>query len=1094
MTTIVTVYVFFSMAGSATVNKIQWFVDSGASEHIVNDRNLFTKLERMETPMEIAVVKNGESVTAKYSGTVVVNSMVENRMIKCTVKNVLYVPEARCNLFSVRKVESAGMTIVFENAKVKVFRNSQIVAVGNRRSLLYELEFYPISSEANALYTCGEVRKSDELWHRRYGHLSQKNLLNLVQKNMVNGFQKPQKVPATGKECDTVILCESCIEGKQARKPFKVDHVGKRSSRVLELIHTDVCGPITPVSRTGKKYFVSFIDDWSRFVKVYPITSKSEVLDCFEEYVQTAEAKFDVRVSRVRCDNGGEYRNARFDQFCRKRGIQVEFTVPYTPEQNGVSERMNRTLVERARSMLICAGIHKVFWAEAVMTAAYLVNRSPARALRENATPYHLWTGEKPDVSGLRVFGCPVFCHVPKELRRKLDGKSWKGIFVGYAVNGYRVYDPRSKKIVVVRDVIFDEKAVGNCPTEPNISYESHLPLVGDTVEQLESTVAQPGLDNEQQEPEDQRSSLEAGRCDEDYGFQSEDEAFQGFESCDEDNGEDIQDQAAPTDAPEVADRRVRSRPVWHKDYIMDFAGFSLSAINYVDNLPDTLEGIMKRDDWVHWQAAVNDEMESLQKNQTWTLVKLPKGKKPISCKWVFKIKPGSDGEPNRYKARLVARGFSQRYGFDYTETYAPVARLDTLRTILAVANHQRMIVHQMDVKCAFLNGRIDEEIFMSLPEGFQQGNDTVCRLNRSIYGLKQASRAWNERFHKFVTGIGFRRSDNDPCLYVRDGVYIILYVDDILIVGSELKSVEEVKHVLSNEFDMTDLGAVNNFLGMTIKRDVADRVLRISQRSYLESLLERFGMQDCKPVSTPMECHLKLLKGEEKDRTDKPYRELVGCLTYVTLTSRPDLSAAVNYLSQFQSCPTEVHWTHLKRILRYIKGSLDMALEYRGDQHAVPIEAFSDADWANDVNDRRSVTGYAFKIFGCTVAWLTRKQPTVSLSSTEAEFVALCTAGCEGVWMKRLLSDLGVTITGPVVYHEDNQSCILVAKDPRDSRRMKHVDVKYYFIRDLVQRGQISIQYIPSEKQQADILTKGLPFEAFGRLREMLGLKFARN
>ncbi|KXJ70053.1 hypothetical protein RP20_CCG025001 [Aedes albopictus] len=315
-----------------------------------------------------------------------------------------------------------------------------------------------------------------------------------------------------------------------------------------------------------------------------------------------------------------------------------------------------------------------------------------------------------------------------------------------------------------------------------------------------------------------------------------------------------------------------------------------------------------------------------------------------------------------------------------------------------------------------------------------------------------------------------------------------------MLIIGPNLKVIQIVKKLLSKEFEMVDLGAVSSFLGMHIERDISGRIMRIDQQSYLEGLLKKFGMEDCRPVATPMEPHLKLQKGEESERTDKPYRELVGCLIYVTLASRPDLAASVNYMSQYQSCPTETHWVHLKRILRYVKGTLNLALEFRGNDREAALSAFSDADWANDVNDRRSVTGYMFKIYGSTSVWLTRKQPTVSLSSTEAEFVALCTAACEGVWLVRLLADLGIKIGDPVVYYEDNQSCLRVAEEPRDSRRMKHVEVKYYFIRDLIKEGRIRLEYVPTEHQQADILTKGLPATTFVKLRKLLGLMEPRN
>ncbi|KXJ71076.1 hypothetical protein RP20_CCG021563 [Aedes albopictus] len=495
---------------------------------------------------------------------------------------------------------------------------------------------------------------------------------------------------------------------------------------------------------------------------------------------------------------------------------------------------MNRTLVEKARSMLAYSGIDKKFWSQAVETAAYLSNRSPASAVERNKTPFELWSGNRPDISNLRVFGCVAHCHIPKEHRRKLDSKSWKGTFVGYAKNGYRIFNPKSQKIVIVRDVVFDE----------NVGGELNKELATGLKEQLDSG-GFPSIRRSDSEDSEQRvdigtAGVEGQMREIEEASVTSEEDFEGFTSCDELHlGEEqvSEENQEPNDDPQEQPERccrVRKPPVWQKDYNMDFAGFALSAIGFVEDLPDTLEEMRRRDDWPEWQIAVQDEMDSLTRNGTWTLTQLPAGRKPISCKWVFKVKPGAKGEPNRLKARLVARGFTQRYGYDYTETYAPVARLNTLRAVLAVANQQQLLVHQMDVRTAFLNGKLDEEIFMVQPEGFQQGRDLVCRLNRSIYGLKQASRAWNKRFHQFVTSIGFRRSDNDPCLYIRsvgqEKVFLVLYVDDMLIIGPNLKVIQIVKKLLSKEFEMVDLGAVSSFLGMHIERDISGRIMRIDQ------------------------------------------------------------------------------------------------------------------------------------------------------------------------------------------------------------------------------------------------------------------------
>lgn len=1075
--------------------EVTWIIDSGSSEHIANDSELFDELIPMKKPMEIAVAKQGQSIVAKHRGVIRLRSVVNGESIPITLHDVLYIPEASVNLLSVRKIEINGLKIVFASGTVSIAQESGVVAIGKRRGKLYELDLHREGEcvGKSSFYSCGRVPKQFELWHRRYGHLSAKNLETLVRDKMVVGLDvKP------GAKGGDEIVCDSCIAGKQTRMPFSARE-GRRSSRVLELVHSDVCGPVSPVSIDGENYFVTFIDDWSRFTVVYLMNSKDQVTSKFKEYEAYVSAKFGSKISRFRCDNGGEYRASAFRKFCKKKGIQIEWTVPYTPEQNGVSERMNRTLVEKARSMLEDSGIDKKFWGPAIQTAAFLSNRSPASALNSKQTPFEVWEGRKPDVHKLRAFGVDVYVHIPKEHRKKLDSKSWRGVFIGYSHNGYRVWDPQRKTVAVVRDVIFVEngRSGGSLLPERKTNQDYvRVPEIEDEADAASDVENEVAVQEIVDEENFDSCVEETIREDGEEATAENDQEDGEWREKRRQNRQSQRAESTPKSTPRPL--RERQPPAWQRDFEMDYSGFALSAASFVENLPSSLTEMKKRPDWPKWEVAVQEEMTALEKNNTWSLTKIPEGRVPITCKWVFRLKRDEDGGENCYKARLVARGFTQRYGFDYAETYSPVAKLDTLRAVLAVANHEKMAVHQMDVKTAFLNGTIAEEIYMVQPEGFEKGKGLVCRLNRSLYGLKQASRAWNERFHVFVEKLGFKRGASDQCLYVKRTktglLFLVIYVDDILIIGSDLKEIEAVKRSLASEFEMKDLGEVKNFLGMKIERVVEDRYLRISQRAFLEGLLQRFNMQECKPISTPIECRLRLPKGEESKRSEKPYRELVGCLMYVAMTSRPDLCAAVIYFSQFQSCPMEEHWVHLKRVLRYIRGTLDFGLEFRGNNEAPIMEAFCDADWANDPVDRRSLTGYVFRVHGCTVGWLTRKQPTVSLSSTEAELVALSVTICHGIWMKRLLQDLGRELKGPVTYYEDNQSTIRVTEDERYAGRMKHVDVKHRFVRELIQRGQVALRYKATEEQLADVLTKGLPAGVFQRHRASLGLKASGN
>lgn len=766
----------------------------------------------------------------------------------------------------------------------------------------------------------------------------------------------------------------------------------------------------------------------------------------------------------------------------------MKFTVPYNPEMNAVAERLNRTLLNKARTMLLTSNSDGIFWNEAIMAANYLKNRSPTTAVGDqfkDKTPAELWYGTKPDVSHLRIFGSPCYNLIPSNNRKKLGPRSVKCIMMGYtsSIGSYRLWDIEQKRIVIGRHVTFNEGKL----------------LENTAVIELPCSEAASDVKEEVHSINDKLNESE------DHFTDAEDSSDHGAnEDCTGDNGSG--DHGAnedgtgnnENDADDIAgdcvlrrSTRTRRKPQYFHD--MDFdAHCALSAETFVDDDPKTIREAKERSDWPKWKEAIDSEYNALMENKTWSICDLPNDRTAVTCKWVFKLKRNADGKIDKYKARLVARGFSQKEGFDYNETYSPVAKLTTLRIILSVANHKGLLIHQMDVKSAFLNGKLNEEIFMSQPEGFRKGNK-VLRLNKAIYGLKQASRMWNTSFNDFMIGVGFKRCASDQCLYINDGggpmCYVLLYVDDLLIICKEAQRIGEIKELLSKQFQMTDIGRVGTFLGMHIEHDVSHGTIGMSQRHYLRNVLRKFDMTDCKPASTPIEKGLQLDKGGSNENSNQPYRELIGCLMYATLTTRPDLCAAVNYFSGFQSCFTERHYTYAKHILRYIQGSADLRLVYKHHKDASVLVGYSDADWGGDQNDRKSTSGYVFKVFGNVVSWASRKQSTISQSSTEAEYIALAQAVNEAKWIRQLLIEIGIVIHQPITIFEDNQSCIRIAEEPREHKRMKHVDIKYCFIRDEIAKGIIEVKYKPTSDQTADIMTKGLGRNLFIKHRDELNL-----
>ncbi|KAL4292152.1 hypothetical protein GQ457_14G024210 [Hibiscus cannabinus] len=683
---------------------------------------------------------------------------------------------------------------------------------------IYKLLGSTVVGGANSVESCDDDTK---LWHMRLGHLSESGMVALHKRNLLHGV----------KSCK-LDFCKFCVLGKQTKVNFMT---GKHKTEgILDYVHSDVWGPTRESSLGGSMYYVTFIDDFSKKVWMYFLKEKSEVFAKFKQWKAQVENQTCRKIKYLRSDNGTEYTDSQFQRFCEDHGIQRHFTVRKTPQQNGVAERMNRSLNERARCLRLNAGLPKCFWAEVVSMTCYLINRSP-RASLGGKVAEEVWSGNVVDFSNLRIFGCPTYVHVPSDERSKLDAKSKKCIFLGYkkGVKGYKFWDPVAKKMVISRDAIFDEQSM--------LQQKQDKMLVD--FEQC------PGI------PE-KDVTVETG--------ENSNSTYGGS------NTVDLQNYSLARDRERRINVKAPSR--------FGFEDMASFALHISSDDPVTFQGAITSQEKGKWMAAMVEEMESLRKNQTWELVRLPEGKKAIGCKWVYKRKPAVSEKKKgeKFKARLVAKGFSQQKGVDYDEIFSPVVRHTSIRAVLALVASSDLHLEQMDVKTAFLHGDLEEQIYMQQPEGFTQSGDEhlVCRLKKSLYGLKQSPRQWYKRFDSYMIQIGYKRCEYDCCVYVKsldDGsfIFLLLYVDDMLIAAKNMHDVVGLKDLLSQEFDMKDLGAAKKILGMEIHRDRSSRKLWLSQQSYVEKVLDRFGMSNAKPVSTPLANHFKL-SSELCPKTDK--------------------------------------------------------------------------------------------------------------------------------------------------------------------------------------------------------------------------------
>ena len=488
----------------------------------------------------------------------------------------------------------------------------------------------------------------------------------------------------------------------------------------------------------------------------------------------------------------------------------------------------------------------------------------------------------------------------------------------------------------------------------------------------------------------------------------------------------------------------------------------------------------------------MKEEMNALMKNETWDLVPKPKDVQPVSCKWVYRIKRKTDGSINRFKARLVARGFSQKYGEDYDETFSPVAKMTTVRSLLSLAASFGWKLWQLDVKNAFLYGELDKEIFMEQPLGFKSREhpDYVCKLKKALYGLKQAPRAWYGKLAQFLQFCGYVPSNSDPSLFFKKNggvhVVVLLYVDDMIITGSDDAEIARLQEDMSVRFEMKKLGELNNFLGLEVER-VKDGIF-VGQQSYARRIVERFGVHEGKTRTTSMDVNIKLKRDEGSLLPDpRPYRSLVGSLLYLTIT-RPDLAFAVGLVSRFMQEPRKPHLEAAKKILKYVKTTLGMGLMYKYNAK-VSLHGFTDADFGGDLDDRKSTSGYVFLCGDTSISWCSKKQATVSLSTIEAEYKASTLAAQECIWLRRLLEDLLEPINKTVAIYRDNQSAIKLANNPVFHARTKHIELEHHFIREKVLDGTIEALEVRSEDNVADIFTKSLPKGQFELLRSKLGM-----
>ena len=1067
-------FVFYE-SNMVNVNINTWWIDSGSTIHIANSLQGMQNL-RKPVGNELSILsgnKMGSPVEAIGTCTLT----LDNGFV-LVLERTFYVPSFSRNLISVSRLVPLGFSFTFQDNVFNLFYKSNNIGTGILADGLYRI---CLQNEAtnNSLHVhigtkrCNINEDSSMLWHRRLGHISIDRIKRLVKDGVLSTL-----------DYTDFETCVDCIKGKQTNKSKK--HAN-RSSNILEIIHTDICCP--DMDMPGQKYFITFIDDYSRYMYVYLLHNKYEALDAFKIFKAEVENQWGKQIHIVRYDRGGEYygrytENGQapgpFAKFLQEHGIVAQHTMPGSPDQNGVAERRNRTLVDMVRSMLSNSNLPQFLWTDALKTAVYILNRVPTKAVSK--TPFEIWKGWKPSLRHMRVWGCPSEVRKYNPHEKKLDPRTLSGFFISYAKTskGYRFYCPsHSTRIVESRNAKLLENDMisgrdrfrdlipihDHIETQPSTSYERlvivhHTPQVPISVEQPIIEVPQIA----ENLPEDQQVQ----------------ELPYNLEQT-------VEPQAPPgADGPTLRRSTRGRKSAIPSDYIVYLQETDIG----VENDPETFSQAISCNESELWYNAMKDELDSMKSNEVWDLVELPKGVQAIGCKWVYKTKRDSLGNIERYKARLVAKGFTQKEGIDYTETFSPVSKKDSLRIILALVAHLDLELQQMDVKTAFLNCDLEEEVYMKQPEGFssREGEHLVCKLKKSIYGLKQASRQWYYKFHGVITSFGFIENPMDQCIYQKVSgsktCFLVLYVDDILLATNDKGMMHGVKQFLSKNFDMKDMGEASYVIGIKIHRDRSRGILGLSQETYINKILERFRMKDCSPSVAPIMKGDKLSLNqcpkndlENESMKNIPYASVVGSLMYAQVCTRPDIAYAVGVLGRYQSNPAVDHWRAAKKVMRYLQGTKDYMLMYRQTDN-LDLVGYSDADFAGCVDSRKSTSGYIFIMAGGAVSWRSVKQTLIATSTMEAEFVSCFQATSQGVWLKSFISGLRVmdSISRPLKIFCDNSAAVFLAKNNKSGSRSKHIDIKYLAIREHVKEKKVVIEHISTELMIADPLTKGMP------------------
>lgn len=1150
-----------------------FIIDSGCSKPMCKDLSAFTNLIPDKTPVQLA---DGSITYTEGIGSI--GDFHNIYYVPALQYNLLSVAYLNDLSFSVTFTTDKNVILTDTRG------NSHLLGSMHHDTGLFctiPNYFQPSIRYSNGEYSLISSTRSQrylhQLWHNRLCHINDEYINLAVRQNLVTGVPIDD---ATHRDfCESCAMAKATRVsssytpgsrhkrrrkgGKRAASPPTAHTVDKPIDLTsliddlalapLQKFAVDIKGPL-PASINNNKYALIFTCMRTRYRFAYFLKEKSqthtfvrslishvrslkkniEFLQFDEEQLTQEQLASDhpqlkelLETSRItpsfsalKSDNGGEFLNGEMQQLMEEFDINHQTTSPYTPHQNGVAERSNRTIFELAAALLHTSNCPTRLWPYAVRQVVYTLNRMPNKRLNLASSPYIEVHKAIPDLSHLRVFGCRTYVTLDPSQQPSIGLKAVKGIFIGYN-------DPQNLSYLVY----YKNKVLRTGHGQFNEDMASQHILQAPNTLETDINDLLDHVDNPNIVSDDNPFSMTPS-----YFLDYDTHRYYGDTQATPTDPSLVPSGTALADRPSDNTRsHSRTTPTTappaalyshlSKISLEDAIGAITSGKHYDPSYEDLDKpsfhlmacGILTEEDAAiahdsHlWEAAMQEEINKLQGINTWSVVhQLPEGRKPLKYKWVLKNKNDIFGK-YIYKARLTIKGCGQKYGFDFDETFSPVAQTSAIRLILSLATAQGMTLWQFDVANAFANAELtgDMEIFMEAPTQMNLPSGTYLKLNRALYGLKQASREWNLLLNRTLISLGFKQLISDACLFTidRNGEQIILaiYVDDIFVCSKSQDNIDWLYTALSGCFKV-NATPLSTCLGFNITGSASNNSITINKDDYIKLLVDKYQhlIADIPFRDTPLDPNIKLSRTQcptsekEKEKMSQlPFKQLIGALNYLCCTLRADITFATHYLARFMDNPAPLHWQQLLLVLAYLRDHPQSYITYSGntikyfeiDGITYPmlpntLYCYVDADFAStDVDSRKSVTGYAIYFNGGLISWKSGLQKTVSASSTEAEYKAMHEASKEVIWLMNILAELGHTHLGSAYMFEDNTSTIRVSENPVSSSNLKHIDTIYHQVREFISQGKITVYHIPTHQQLADILTKPLSATAHNAL-----------